>query len=157
MTRYIDDDGSLREVFDKVVKDNFPFMVNATVKLMYDTKKKVSRGRVILGTCKLARDMEKFLTKNEVEYGYDFFIIMDFKAWSFATDDDRVRLMRHECRHMTTNNQGDFALLPHDVEDFSMEISLNSDKALWAVHLAEITEAAYDQEKEAAKNPPQGG
>ena len=152
MTRYRDDDGSLREVFDNVIKDNFPFMVNASVKLMYDTKKKVSKGRAILGTCKLARDMERFLTKNEVEYGYDFFIIIDFKAWSNASKEDRFRLMRHECRHMTTNNQGDFALLPHDVEDFSMEIGLNTDKPLWAVNLAEIIEAVYEQEKENAKN-----
>ena len=153
MTRYIDDDGSLREVFDKAVKESFPFMAQAAVKLMYDTKRKASKGRVVLGTCKLARDMEKFLTKNEVEYGYDFFIIIDHKVWSYATEDDRLRLMRHECRHMTTNNQGDFALLPHDVEDFAIEIDMNSDKPMWAVNLAEIAEAAYDQEKEATKNP----
>ena len=113
----------------------------------------MSKGRVVFGTCKLARDMERFLTQEEVEYGYDFFIIIDKKFWDLADDDDKVRLMRHECRHMTTNDQGDFVLLPHDIEDFAAEIELNVDKPVWAIRMGAIVEAAYEQEKEAAKQP----
>jgi hypothetical protein len=97
--------------------------------------------------------MERFLTQEEVEYGYDFFVIIDKKFWDLADDDDKVRLMRHECRHMTTNDQGDFVLLPHDIEDFTAEIELNADKPVWAIRMGAIVEAAYDQEKETAKQP----
>ena len=153
MIRYLADDGSLREVYEKVVNQHFGYISNASVKLFFDTKRKVSKGRVVFGTCKLARDMERFLTQEEVEYGYDFFIIIDKKFWDLADDDDKVRLMRHECRHMTTNDQGDFVLLPHDIEDFAAEIELNADKPVWAIRMGAIIEAAYDQEKEAAKQP----
>jgi len=152
-TRYLADDGSLGEVYRKVIDKHFSFMINASTKLFFDTRRKVSKGRLVFGTCKLARDMERFLTQEEVEYGYDFFVIIDKKFWDLADDDDKVRLMRHECRHMTTNDQGDFVLLPHDIEDFAAEIELNADKPVWALRMGEIVEAAYDQEKEAAKQP----
>lgn len=151
MTRYLDDDGSLRKVYVEVVEKHFPIFINANTKLFFDTKKRKSKGRIVLGKCKLAKDMEKFLTKEEVEYGYDYFIAIDKKAWDIAEDDDKARIMRHECRHMGLNDVGDWALTPHDVEDFAAEIDLNKDKSDWGLRLAELTEAAYEQEKEAAK------
>jgi len=151
MTRYLEDDGTLRDAYDKVVQQYFPYMANAATKLIFDTKRKQKNKRIVLGSIKLAKDMEKFLTKNEVEYGYDYFIFMDKTVWSCANDDDRIRLMRHECRHMTTNDQGDFALDPHDVEDFAAEIDLNIEKPDWALRLAELAEAVYEQEKAAQK------
>ena len=151
MNRFLDDDGTLREAYNKVIQQWFPFMGNAHTKLIFDTKKRQKNKRVILGSCKLARDMEKFLTKDQVEDGYDFFIFIDKTVWSCANDDDRIRLMRHECRHMTTNDQGDWALTPHDVEDFAAEIDLNIEKPDWALRLAELAEAVYEQEKAAEK------
>lgn len=151
MTRYLEDDGTLKEVYAKVIQEYFPFMANAATKLIFDTKQRKKNKRIVLGSCKLAKDMEKFLTKDEVEYGYDYFIFIDKVVWGCASDDDRVRLMRHECRHMTTNDQGDFALFPHDVEDFAAEIDLNVDKPDWALRLAELADAVYEQEKAAQK------
>jgi hypothetical protein len=153
MTRYLADDGSIREIFGKVINQYFGYIGNASVKLFFDTKKKVSKGRLVFGTCKLARDMERFLTQEEVEYGYDYFIIVDKKFWSLADEDDKIRLIRHECRHMTTNDHGDYILLPHDIEDFAAEIELNVDKPTWAIRMGAIVEAAYEQEKEASKQP----
>jgi len=151
MTRYLDDDGTLKEVYEKVIQKYFPFMANAATKLIFDTKRKQKNKRIVLASIKLARDMEKFLTKDEVEYGYDYFLFVDKTAWSCANDDDRIRLMRHECRHMTTNDQGDFALEPHDVEDFAAEIELNVDSPMWAINLATLADAVYEQEKAAQK------
>jgi hypothetical protein len=52
---------------------------------------------------------------------------------------------------MTLNDNGDFALLPHDIEDFAAEIELNQDNPVWLLRMSEIVEAAYDQEKEGTK------
>lgn len=151
MTRYLDDDGTLKEVYEKVIQQHFPFMSNATTKLIFDTKRKQKNKRIVLASCKLARDMERYLTKDEVEYGYDYFIFVDKTVWGCANDDDRLRLMRHECRHMTLNDQGDFALAPHDVEDFATEIEMNVDSPMWAINLATLADAVYEQEKAAQK------
>jgi hypothetical protein len=150
-TRYLEDDGSLKNVYEKVIQENFPFMANAATKLIFDTKKRQKNKRTVLASCKLARDMEKFLTKDEVEYGYDYFIFVDKTVWGCASEEDRYRLMRHECRHMTTNDQGDFALAPHDVEDFAVEMELNQDNPMWAINLALIADSVYEQEKAAQK------
>lgn len=149
--RYLEDDGTLKEVYEKVIQQWFPFMSEAATKLIFDTKRKQKSKRIVLGSCKLAKDMEKFLTKDEVEYGYDYFIFIDKTVWGCAGDGDRVRLMRHECRHMTIDDQGDFKLAPHDVEEFAVEIDLNVDKPDWALRLAELAEAVYEQEKAAQK------
>lgn len=151
MIRYLEDDGTLKEAYEKVVQQWFPFLSNANTKLIFDTKRKQKNKRIVLGSCKLAKDMEKFLTKDEVEYGYDFFIFIDKVVWGCASENDRIRLMRHECRHMTLNDQGDFALFPHDIEDFAVEIDMNVDKPDWALRLAELAEAVHEQEKAAQK------
>ena len=144
--RYMDDDGSIKEVFEEVRKKYFKNLT-AKIKFMFDTKKKSSSGKLVLARCKLANEMLRYLTQDEIEEGYDYFIIVDKTAWDIAEEDDKIRLLRHELRHIYIDEKGNYKLAPHDIEDFLIEIELNKDKPDWRNNLATMVDIVYDQNK----------
>lgn len=151
-TRFEDVDDSVIEVFLKVAEEHFHSIGQLKLKFIFDNKKRIKNGRLCLGMCELASDKIRYFSKDDVAIeGYDYVLTFDKKAWQFADADMRERLMRHELRHVLIDEKGKPKIAPHDVEDFRIEIKLNQDDPDWAYKLATITEAAYDQEKEQAK------
>ena len=148
MARFENDDGSLKRVCNEVISKYFPNFSDlmVKVKLIFDTKKVTRHGKIVLGSCKLTNEMLKYLTEAEIEEGYDYFIIINKKAWELADKKDKIRLLRHELRHIFIDEKGNFKVAPHDIEDFSEEIELNKDNPNWALNLALMVEAAYDAE-----------
>lgn len=156
-TRYEDVDDSVVETFLEVAEANFDTVGQLKIKFVFDTKKAIRNGRIRLGMCELASDKIRFFSKDSVAIeGYDYVITLDKKAWSFADHATRVKLMRHELRHVLMDENGKLRIAPHDVEDFRAEIILNKDDPDWAGKLATVVEAAYDQEKESAKKSKKG-
>ena len=151
--RYEDADESLVEVFLKVAEERFPTTcANLNIKLMFDTKKRVSKGKIMLASIEVANEKVKYFTKHEVEVGgYDYVMTVDKKAWELANEKDRVRLMSHELRHVLLTEDDKRKIAPHDVEDFSFEMELNKDDPSWGIKLATLVTDVYEQEKELKK------
>jgi len=151
--RYEDADDSLVEVFLKVAEERFPnTCANLNIKLMFDTKKRVSKGKICLASVEVANEKIKYFTKHEVEVGgYDYILIVDRKAWELANEKDRIRLLSHELRHVFVDENGKRKLLPHDIEDFVAEVKLNEDDPDWGFKLATLVTDVYEQEKELKK------
>jgi hypothetical protein len=151
--RYEDADESLVEVFLKVAEERFPTTcANLNIKLMFDTKRRVSKGKILLASIEIANDKVKYFTKHEVEVGgYDYVVTVDKKAWELANDKDKTRLLSHELRHVFIGEDGKKKLVPHDVEDFAYEMELNKDDPNWGMKLATLVGDVYDQEKELKK------
>jgi hypothetical protein len=153
MTRFIDVDDTVIEMFLELAEERFPMIGQLKIKFVFDTKKRVKGGKICLGSCELANDKIRYLSKDAVATeGYDYVVFLDAKAWQHGDKDMRKRLLSHELRHIFINEKGDYKILPHDIEDFRAEQLLNQDDPDWAHKLATIVEAAYDQEKEMAKN-----
>lgn len=151
--RYEDADDSLVEVFLKVAEERFPnTCANLNIKLMFDTKKRVSKGKICLASVELANEKIKYFTKHEVEVGgYDYILIVDRKAWELANEKDRIRLISHELRHVFVDENDKRKILPHDIEDFVAEVKLNEDDPDWGFKLATLVTDVYEQEKELKK------
>jgi len=151
--RYEDADESLVEVFLKVAEERFPnTCANLNIKLMFDTKRRVRKGKICLASVEIANDKVKYFTKHEVEVGgYDYIIIVDRKAWELANEKDRIRLISHELRHVFVDENGKRKLVPHDIEDFVVELKLNEDDPDWGFKLCTLVEDVYEQEKELKK------
>ena len=152
--RYQDADESLVEVFLNVAEERFPTTcANLNIKLMFDTKKRVSRGKLILASIEIASEKIKYFTKHEVKVGdgVDYIVIVDQKAWELANESDRKRLLSHELRHVFVDENDKRKLLPHDIEDFVVEVKLNTDDPEWGGKLAQVVEDVYEQEKELKK------
>ena len=151
--RYEDANESLVEVYLKIAEERFPnTCANLNIKLMFDTKRRVSRGKLILATVEIASEKIKYFTKNEVELdGVDYILIVDKKAWELANEKDKDRLVSHELRHVFVDETGKRKLLPHDIEDFVAEFKLNVDDPDWGNNLATLVIDVYEQEKELKK------
>ena len=156
MSRFIETDDDLVEVFLEVMGQRFPSLVQLKVKLIYDTKRRVKQGEIVLATTELASEKIKFFSKDDVALdGYDIVITFDRKAWELSDNKNKRRIMSHELRHIFIDEQGKVKLVPHDISDFRAEQKLNVDDPDWCFKLATLVNDVYEQEKEMVKQSKQ--
>lgn len=152
MNRYEDCSENLVEVFLDVLEERFPQFGYLKFKLIFDTKKRIKKGSLILASISLTSEMIKFFSKDDVAVeGYDYVLIVDLKAWELANDVDKKRLISHELRHVFVDEKGSCKLVGHEIEDFYMEIKLNQDDPEWSRKLGKLTSDVYEQEKDDKK------
>jgi len=152
INRYEDCDESLVEVFLDILEKRFPNLAYLKFKLMFDTKKRISKGNTVLASVALTSDMIKFFSKDDVAVdGYDYVLIVDKKAWDLAGEKDRKRIVSHELRHVFVDEKGNCKVVGHEIEDFYEELRLNQDDPEWSRNLAQLVRDVYEQEKEANK------
>jgi len=149
--RYEDVGQQVQSVFESIRNQHFPELTNAKVKIVFDLKKRVSDGKIILGKIKRTNELEKFFTVEEAGSmdGYDYILFLDKKAWELGTPEDHVRLVRHELRHTSVDDSNDkpYRLRGHTIEDFHEEVELNRDDPRWAERLAITVQDAYANEE----------
>jgi len=152
MNRYLPASQDLENVFYEVLNDRFPGMVNIQFKLLFDTKKRLKKGKLILATTELANEKIKYFSADEAApEGVDYIIIVDSVAWEYAQEDDKRRIISHELCHVFVDEKGKYKLIDHDITDFIAEIKRNEDKPYWINDLGDLVESIYEQEKEAQK------
>jgi len=148
MHRYENADDSLTEVFLDVLEKHFPTIQNLSIKLLFDLKKRISKGQLVLASIELTSPKIKFFSKdNVVLEGYDFIMIVDQKAWELSGEATRPRIIRHELRHVFVDEKGDPKVVGHEIEDFYAEVQLNKDDPEWRVKLGVLVRDVYEQEK----------
>ena len=152
MHRYEEADDSLVEVFLEVLEKTFPKYGNLKFKLIYDLKKRISKGQLILASIELPSAKVKFFSQDEIAVdGYDYIMTVDKKAWEIADVATKQRVIRHELRHVFIDEKGAPKLIGHEIEDFYAEIELNKDDPEWRRTLVMITNDVYEQERLMAK------
>ena len=99
---------------------------NLKFKLVFDTKKRVSKGAVVLASIEVTTPKIKFFSiDNNASDGYDYIIIVDKKAWELASTVDKKRILSHELRHVFIDEKGRTKIIGHDISDFYSEMELN--------------------------------
>jgi len=150
--RYEDADTSLTQVFNQVIAERFNTLQYLNFKLVYDTKKRMKGGQIVLASTEVASPKVKFFTaSDQVEDGYDCIMFIDRKAWELSSDLDKVRIMSHELRHVYLDEKGNPKILNHEISDFYAEIALNVDDQEWARRLSTLVFDVYEQEKDIIK------
>jgi len=151
--RYEDVAETVMEMYRKVKSQYFPELKNAKIKVLFDLKKRKSGGRVVVGRIVKSNELLRHLTKNAyAEEGYDFIITLDRKCWDHITDEDRVKILRHELRHISFDIESEdspYKLVNHSILDFYEEVEINQSDPRWRERVATLTEDIYEQEKEA--------
>lgn len=146
MSRYLEATEDLITVFDQVQTQRFPNLTGINFKLLFDTKKRISKGKLTLASVELVNEKVKHLSANDsYPEGYDYLILVDKVAWDVAKDDDKQRLISHELNHVFIDEKGKYKLVGHDVEDFAAEIERNVDKPNWGRDLVALTSAVHEQ------------
>ena len=157
MSRYEECNDELVKVFLDLLENRFPAYGNLKFKLIFDTKKRIKQGKLVLASIELASPKIKFFSKDDIAIdGYDYVLIVDKKAWDLANEKDKKRLISHELRHVFINEKGDPKIIGHEIEDFYIELKLNEDDPEWARNLSGLVADIYEQEKELAKESKKG-
>ena len=123
--RYEEVTRNVMDTLRQVKEDHFPELQGAEILCVFDTKKKMTKGKLELASIRACNELQKFLSSDETgsEEGFDYIIRIDKKAWHCASDQNKVRLMRHELRHTnidTDNTNKPWKLRGHSIEDFFM-------------------------------------
>lgn len=151
MNRYEDVTEEFVEAFLSVL-EKFTHIQFLTYKLLFDTKKRISKGRITLASIELANEKIKFFSKDNIAVdGYDYIIIADKKAWELASPADKARIIRHELSHVFIDEKGKCKLIGHEVEDFYSELKANEDDPEWRRRIAIVVSDVYDQERDMKK------
>jgi len=146
-------DITVHEVFMDMIDKHFSNLSGYSFGLLFRDKIKKSRGNIILASITIPTKLMSFFARNDNDQPYDFLIIVDEMAWACGTEEDRVRIIRHEMRHCFLNDKGRAMLIDHDFADFHEEVKLNLDNPGWASDLAVKVQAAYGQLKDGGKDP----
>jgi len=150
--RYEEANENLVEVFLELLEDRFPGLAYLKYKLVFDTKKRINKGRMVLADVALASEKIKFFTKDDVAAdGYDYILTVNKKAWELASETDKRRIISHEMRHVFVDEKGNPKIIGHEIEDFYEEIRLNQDDPEWGRKLGRLVRDVYEQEKESKK------
>ena len=139
----------------EVLKEFFPALAQAKIEVLFDTKKRVKGGKMVLGRILRANDLIRKLTDNLADEGCDYILFLDQIAYEAMPTVDQERLVRHELRHckvVGTPENPRYKIVPHDIEDFEVEIALNQDDIGWARRSAALAEEIYSQMEDSQKD-----
>jgi hypothetical protein len=143
------------EVVDKVREKWFPELLSAKIKVVFSLKKATHGGGIVLARIVKPNNLNKFLTKEIAPSdGYDYILILDQKCYEIASEEDRIRVIRHEFRHTFVDFESEgnqYRLVDHDITDFYSEVELNSEDPRWRQRLGQIVYDLYEQEKDEQK------
>lgn len=144
--RYEPVTSDVNDTLNSVQREYFPELVNVKILCVFNTRKKESRGKLVLAEIWKPSEFEKYLTLDETEdTGYDYIMAIDKKAWQIASNQDKIRLVRHELRHtfIKDNSKDPYRIRAHSIEDFYSEVRLNEDDPRWAQKLVGQVVSAY--------------
>jgi len=153
MSQFRKADSSVYATFLDMIEKVFPELTGYSFGLLYREKMKKSRGGIIMAEICRPTKLLSYFAKNDAGNPFDFLIIVDEMAWCCAKECDRIRLMRHELRHIHISDKGVAGLLGHDYQDFYAEVEINIDDPTWAQKLAAVILAGYDQVKDGQRDP----
>ncbi len=149
MSRFASVTQDVKDMIRAVRAEHFPELRNAEILVLFDKKKRMSGGALVLGRIQKTNDLIKKLSDEVVDEGYDYIMYLDKKMWESSADMDRERVIRHEFRHCFVDLDArgtPYKLIGHTIEDFYEEVELNDDDPRWRLRLGEVTYAAYDME-----------
>lgn len=146
--RYARGSEEANKLVKQAIKQWFPALEPAIVQILFDTKKRMKGNKLILGQIRRANDLIRRLTDDICEEGCDYIMFLDRVVFENISKQDKMRLVRHELRHCKvegTPEKPKYKVVPHDIEDFEIEIELNKDNVGWAREAAQMALEIYAQ------------
>jgi len=147
MIRYEEVTEHCIQLTQDIIANHFPDLTDIKIKFLFDTKKRTHGGRLVLGKCQKPNELTRHFSLPETKDpdGYQYVITIDKVAWELAEDTDRIRLLRHELRHVDViqDEETRYRILPHNIEDFVEEVELNADDPDWARKVGAAAKMMY--------------
>lgn len=141
-------------MMSKLVKESFPVLLNARIKMLFLMNKKTSSGGLVLGTMCKSTPREYYLTSSPAgDDGWNYIMILDGNVFPALDEQDQKRIIRHELNHAHIDLEANdpFKVVGHEIEDFFKEIEYNKEEPKWKDRVFAIADQVYEQIEEAKK------
>jgi hypothetical protein len=153
MSKFEEVPESIVKIMDDEIKNSFPTIVNARIKMLYNMSKKTSGGMLIMGQMVKATPILNYLTSSDdgADDGYNYIMFLDGNVFPSLDTADQKRVIRHELNHIfiDLDATNPYKVVGHEVEDFFKEIEYNKDEPKWKDRVFAIAEQVYEQIEEA--------
>jgi predicted SprT family Zn-dependent metalloprotease len=140
------------EMIQEIRREHFMDSTNAKILTFVRHKMKKKHGRLVLADISKPSKREKFFSTFMTDDGqpYDYVIEIDGKIVEHAEEEDLVRVLRHELRHIFVDpeKKDPYKLIDHDFSDFLVEVELNQLDPTWCSRVSRVIMDIYEQEKE---------
>lgn len=162
MSRFEDVEGQYYNMLENIISEHFPELASAHIKLLYDTKFSKGGGKFRIAYIKTSNELIRFFSSdNEAVRGVDYIIFIQKQTFQNITDEDRIRILRHELRHTHVNFDSEsnpYRVRPHEIEDFYDEVRINESEGElnWRERVGAIGLSLMEREKEAKKGKGRG-
>lgn len=135
------------ELCENVRLKNFINLDGARIMYIFDNKKKVSGGRIVIARIKKMNDEMKFFTMSDSGLTYDYCMFIDKSIWSELDKRDRQRIAFHEFCHCEVNmdKKNPYGIRDHEIQGFYDELDYNEDDSRWSERLGIISDSIYDR------------
>lgn len=135
---------------EAVIMGFFPDLVAASILYVFDTKKRVSEGKIVVAKIKKMNEEMKFMAMNDDGVTYDYVVFIDKNVWDVLDETDRKRILFHEFCHCTVDfeKKNPYNLRGHEIEGFYDEQNYNHDDPRWSERVSTVAESVYDPENE---------
>lgn len=150
MSRFEDAPAQTIDFVEDVMINNFPQLQGALIKVMFDTKKRKTGGKFVLGRIKKTNDELKAFALTDDGRPYDYVMFLDKLIWDNIDEKDRERLVFHELCHCLVDmeSQDQFKIQDHEIQTFYAEIEFCHDDPRWGERVATIAAHLYDPDSE---------
>lgn len=106
-----------KEIAEEMIPEVHQHLRTANIAYLFTTQDRKKAGRVILGTASKLSPVQRFLSSDSGDEGYDFIILFGKNQWDLMTDKKKKAVVDHELCHCSVGSKG-WALRGHDVEEF---------------------------------------
>jgi len=156
MSKFEDVPENVEQMMNEIIKDSFPTLLNAKIKMLFLMNKKTSGGNMILGTMNKATPRENYLTSTDTrDDGVNYIMMLDGNVFPSLDVEDQKRVIRHELNHahIDLEAKDPYKIVGHEIEDFFKEVEYNKEEPRWKDRVFAIAEQIYeDMEEQKKKN-----
>ncbi|CAN2040145.1 putative phage metallopeptidase domain-containing protein [Candidatus Magnetomoraceae bacterium gMMP-15] len=152
MGRFINIDEGTQAVVKEVIQGDFSHLVQAKIKVLFDTRKRKSIGKYVLGKLQKTNDLLRHLTSVETgdAEGYDYLLYLDERVFESIDRIDKIRLIRHLLQYADIDYEADipYKIRKEEVVTWYDELEFNKEDPRWYERLETIAESLYNSEDE---------
>lgn len=140
--------GEVEEVAQELIQEHHDHLEGIRIEYLFRSKPVVDKGKVKLGVARKITGLNAFLSgyqghAEDLTEPDDYFVIEIARdIWRGMPDDARKALVDHELEHCKLGENGELALIPHDLEEFNVIVERHG---LWRRDIQEFLDAAIGQ------------
>jgi hypothetical protein len=149
-TRFEDVPDHVVKMVNDIRKGSFPELSGAKIKVLYDTKKRTSGGKLVLGRMQKTNDLIKTLTVEDSgdTEGYDYLMMIDKACFENVENIDKTRILRRLLQHcdVDLDSNNPYKIRNFEIEEWYDEMEYNKEDPRWMERCLSITESVYESE-----------